>query len=595
MASVPLQTVMAPLERDELSILDSVVAEYDREQLLWSSGYLAGMAAAGVAERLPGATQPSAVVTTLVWSIFYATETGNSRRIAVALAERSRESGLAVELHDIRDYRPKTLSKVDNALFVIATHGIGEAPDGSELFFEYWFSKKAPHLQNLNYSILALGDSSYADFCEMGKRLDTRLQELGAKIVVERVDCDLDFDASAADWTDQVVSHAGAQSETLASTCTPYLRPVHKVELFTRERPFNAEILTNQRITGHGSSKDVRHIEISLDESGLSYLPGDSLGVVPQNPPELVEALLDLLNFNGAEEVAVEGKSMALSDALTRHKEITGLNRPFLKVVASEHEKLQEIINDRDKITELFKTWQVIDIVARYPKSWQAQTFVDSLRKLTPRLYSIASSLDANPDEAHLTVGVVRYTQFGRAHWGSASSYLTSGAAKVPVYIEQNDHFRLPVDGDTPIIMVGAGTGVAPYRAFVEHRKEHGQKGDNWLIFGERNFSSDFLYQLEWLRYRKEGFLNRIDVAFSRDQSEKVYVQNRILQQAKRIHAWLERGAHIYVCGDAERMAADVNQALLSVLQSEGGLNSEQSAQYLNELKSTHRYQRDVY
>jgi sulfite reductase (NADPH) flavoprotein alpha-component len=594
-ASVPLQKVTVPLDRNHLSVLDSAVAEYDREQLLWSSGYLAGMAAFGVAERLPVATQPTAMAGTSVWSIFYATETGNSRRIAVALAERSRESGLAVELHDLREYRPKALSKIENALFVIATHGIGEAPDGSELFFEYWFSKKAPSLQNLNYSILALGDSSYADFCEMGKRLDTRLQELGAKAVVERVDCDLDFDASAANWTDQVVSHAVAESDTAALNSAPYLRPVSKVALFTRERPFDAEILTRQRITGHGSSKDVRHIEISLEGSGLSYLPGDSLGVVPQNPPELVEALLESLDLDGTEEVAVEGKSIALSDALTRHKEITGLNRPFLEGVASEHQKLHEIVNNRDKISELFKTWQVIDIVTRYPKSWQAQTFVDSLRKLTPRLYSIASSLDANPDEAHLTVGVVRYTQFGRPHWGSASSYLTSGAEEVPVYIEQNDHFRLPADGDTPIIMVGAGTGVAPYRAFVEHRKENGHNGDNWLIFGERNFSSDFLYQLEWLRYRKAGLLNRIDVAFSRDQSEKVYVQHQILQQAKQVHAWLERGAHIYVCGDAERMAADVNQALLSVLQSEGGLSGERSAQYLSELKSAHRYQRDVY
>ena len=595
MASVPLQTVTAPLERDQLSILDAAVAEYDQEQLLWSSGYLAGMAAVQASGRQPAATQSMAVVASSVWSIFYATETGNSRRIAVALAERSRESGLAVELHDIRDYRPKALSKIENALFVIATHGIGEAPDGSELFFEYWFSKKAPRLQNLNYSILALGDSSYADFCEMGKRLDTRFLELGAQVVVERVDCDLDFDAFATNWTDQVVSHAVAKLDTAASSSIPYLRPVSKVELFTRERPFDAEILADQMITGHGSSKDVRHIEISLEGSGLSYLPGDSLGVVPQNPPELVEALLDSLDFDGTEEVAIEGKSIALSDALTRHKEITVLNRPFLEGVASEHEKLQEIVNDRDKLTKLFKTWQVIDIVNRYPTAWQAQTFVDSLRKLTPRLYSIASSLDVNPDEAHLTVGIVRYTQFGRPHWGAASSYLTSGAAEVPVYIEQNDHFRLPADGNTPIIMVGAGTGVAPYRAFLEHRKEHGHEGDNWLIFGERNFSSDFLYQLEWLRYRKEGFLNRIDVAFSRDQSEKVYVQQQILQQAKQIHAWLERGAHIYVCGDAERMAADVNQALLSVLQSEGGLSVERSAQYLGELKSAHRYQRDVY
>ena len=594
MASVSLQTVAPPLESDKLSILDSAVAGYDREQLLWSSGYLAGIAALQSSERQPAA-QPAAMAVTSVWSIFYATETGNSRRVAAALAERSRESGLAVELHDIRDYRPKALGKVDNALFVIATHGIGEAPDGSELFFEYWFAKKAPRLENLKYSILALGDSSYADFCEMGKQFDNRLKELGAKAVAERVDCDLDFDSSAAAWSKQIVSFAAAQTDTLISNSTPYLRPVNQVAVYTRERPFNAEILTKHRITGQGSTKDVRHIELSLEGSGLSYLPGDSLGVVPQNPPELAEALLDLLKLDGAEEVVVEGKSIALSDALTLHKEITGLNRPFLEAVASDHGKLQEIVGDRDKLTELCRTWQLIDIVTRYPRAWQAQAFVDSLRKLTPRLYSIASSLDANPEEAHLTVGVVRYTQFGRPHWGAASSYLIGGAEEVPIYIEPNDHFRLPVDGDTPIIMIAAGTGVAPYRAFVEHRKEYGHKGDNWLIFGDRNLSSDFLYQLEWLRYRKEGFLNRIDAAFSRDQSRKVYVQTRITQKAKQIYAWLERGAHIYVCGDAERMAADVNQALHAVLQSAGGLNDERAAQYLSEMKSARRYQRDVY
>jgi len=583
-----------PLESDKLSILDSAVAGYDREQLLWSSGYLAGIATLQASER-QAAAQPAAMAAASVWSIFYATETGNSRRVAAALAERSRESGLTVELYDIRDYRPKALAKLDNALFVIATHGIGEAPNGSELFFEYWFAKKAPRLENLNYSILALGDSSYADFCEIGKRFDNRLQELGAKAVADRVDCDLDFDSFAAAWSEQVVGYAAAQTDTVIPNSTPYLRPVNQVVAITREQPFKAEILTKQRITGHGSTKDVRHIELSLEGSGLSYLPGDSLGVVPQNPPELAEALLDLLKLDGAEEVVVDGKSIALSDALTRRKEITGLNRPFLEAVASDHGKLQEIVEDRDKLTELFKTWQLIDIVARYPRAWQAQAFVDSLRKLTPRLYSIASSLDANPEEAHLTVGVVCYTQFGRPHWGAASSYLIGGAEEVPIYIEPNHHFRLPVDGDTPIIMIGAGTGVAPYRAFVEHRKEHGHKGDNWLIFGDRNLSSDFLYQLEWLRYRKEGLLNRIDAAFSRDQSQKVYVQTRITQQAKQIYAWLERGAHIYVCGDAERMAVDVNQALHAVLQSAGGLNDEGAAQYLSEMKAARRYQRDVY
>jgi sulfite reductase (NADPH) flavoprotein alpha-component len=316
---------------------------------------------------------------------------------------------------------------------------------------------------------------------------------------------------------------------------------------------------------------------------------------MPQNPPELVDRLLDMLKLDGAEDVAVDGKTLTLATALTEHREITVLNRPFLETMISQHENLQLIIADRDRLARFFKSRQVIDVVADYPRAWQAQEFVDALRKLTPRLYSIASGPDTNPHEAHLTVAVVRYEQFGRSHWGAASNYLTSGAPHVPVYLEANDRFRLPADGDTPIIMIGAGTGIAPYRAFVEQRREHGQRGDNWLVFGDRNLSTDFLYQIEWLRYRRDGTLKHLDVAFSRDQQSKVYVQHRILEQAKRVYSWLERGAHIYVCGDADRMAVDVNDALLTVLGSEGGRSGERAAEYLNELKSARRYQRDVY
>ena len=595
MATVPTQLVAQPLGTDGLHELQSAVADYDREQLLWSSGYLAGMAAGRVAEYVPVAIQSHVAANKTTWFIFYATETGNCRRVAESLAERSRSAGLDIELHDLRDYRPKSLTKVENALFVIATHGIGEAPDGSELFFEYWMSNRAPRLENLNFSILSLGDSSYADFCEMGRVLDDRLRELGANAVVDRVDCDLDYDSLAIEWSDAVVGHAKILFNTEQAPRTPHLRPVSIAPGVSRNKPFAAEILVNQKITGKGSSKDVRHIEMSLEKSDLAYLPGDSLGVVPQNPPELVDRLLDMLKLDGAHEVTISGRSIALAAALTEHKEITVLNRPFLEAVAVGHGKLNAILADRSKLAEFFNSRQVIDVIGDYPRLWQAQEFIDALRKLTPRLYSIASGPDSNPDEAHLTVAVVRYTQFGRAHWGSASNFLTGGAEQIPVYIEPNDHFRLPSSGDTPIIMIGAGTGIAPYRAFVEHRREHGQRGDNWLVFGDRNLATDFLYQIEWLRYRKDGTLKHLDVAFSRDQQDKVYVQHRILEQGKRLYSWLERGAHIYICGDATRMAVGVNDALLAVLGSEGGLSAEGAAEYLSEMKSGHRYQRDVY
>ncbi len=595
MATNPQTIALPPVQAEKLDALQSAVAGYDSEQLTWASGYLAGMAAVREVEQLSPVVQPVAAAATSTWSIFFATETGSSRRVAELLAEQSRQAGLVVELHDLHDYRPRALSKVENALFVVATHGIGEAPDGTEIFFEYWLSDKAPRLEALNYSILALGDSSYVDFCEMGRTLDKRLQQLGATAVVDRVDCDLDFESAATDWALQVVERAATISGTAAIPQIAPLRAVSATPIVSRDNPFVAELLANQKITGRGSSKDVRHIELNLEGSGMNYLPGDSLGINPQNPPELVESLLESLRLDGGQDVIVDDQTLALSDALIQHKEITVLSRPFLDAVAAEDPDLQKIVGDRNKLTELIKTHQVIDVVGDFRKTWQAQEFIDALRKLTPRLYSIASSPATNPDEAHLTVAVVRYEQFGRSHWGSASNFLTSGSESVPVYVEPNDRFRLPPDGDTPVIMVGAGTGVAPYRAFVEHRREHGHSGDNWLIFGDRNFSSDFLYQIEWLRYRKEGSLQHLDVAFSRDQQHKVYVQHRILEQAKRIYSWLERGAHIYVCGDAERMAVDVNQALLAVLQNEGGMNDERAAHYLAELKAAHRYQRDVY
>jgi sulfite reductase (NADPH) flavoprotein alpha-component len=596
LAAVPNPKVAPPLPSDNLQALRAVVADFDYDQLLWASGYLAGLARATVVGAIP-AEQPERAAATDTWTVFYATETGNSRRIAEALAERAQAAGLAVELQDLRDYRPKALGKVSTALFIVATHGIGEAPDGTEIFFDFWRGERAPRLEQLNYSILALGDSSYADFCAMGQILDERLRALGARPVVDRIDCDLDFESPAAEWTGRVIEHAAETAKQLAAPAVKpaRLHAVPSVPVPSRDRPFAAEILLNQPITGRGSDKDVRHIELNLESSGLAYLPGDSLGILPQNPPQLVEALLRVVNLDGASEVTVNGEPMNLALALTEHKEITVVSRPLLETVAHRHEALWEILSDRDRLTAFFNTRQIIDLFADYPKPWDAQELVDSLRRLTPRLYSIASSPDANPDEAHLTVAVVRYEDFGRPHWGAASNFLIGGATEVPVFLEANERFRLPADGDVPIVMVGAGTGVAPYRAFVEHRLEHGHKGDNWLVFGERRFACDFLYQLEWLRYRRDGVLTRMDVAFSRDQKEKVYVQHRLREQSRSLYDWLERGAHFYVCGDASRMAGDVHQALLDVVAQEGGMSKDRALEYVNELKQARRYQRDVY
>lgn len=576
MAALPQEIQIPTVSADDLQALRQVVEKFDRSQLIWSSGYLAGLAG----NTAPLAAVPNVAPTTDTWHVFYATETGNSRAVAEQVVQRAKAAGCPAELHDLNATRPKLLKSVRRALFVLATHGIGEAPEGSEAFFDYWLGDKAPALEHLQYSILALGDSSYADFCEMGRVFDARLEALGATAIAERVDCDLDFQPLADAWVEDVVDKAQVDSGQVVAAPTPQLSAVPGNQSFDRQRPFAAEVAVQQPITGRGSSKQVLHIELDIEGSGLSYLPGDSLGVWPQNPPQVVAAV--------AEATGLEAEVLA-------NKEITALSRPILDAVARQHPALQEIIGDRARFAEFLATRQLLDVALDYPVDWQQPEYVDALRKLLPRSYSIASSPDANPDEAHLTVAVVDYEKFGRQHWGAASNFLAGDIGEVPVFVESNRNFRLPDDGDTPIIMIGAGTGVAPYRAFIEHRREHGHRGDNWLFFGDRNIASDFLYQLEWLRHRKDGLLTNLDVAFSRDQAEKIYVQHRLLEQGRQIYAWLERGAHLYVCGDANHMAGDVHAALLALIEQQSDGNAESAEAYLQELKQSQRYQRDVY
>ena len=605
MASVPQDAIAPTVSAEDLTALQQTVAHFDREQLIWSSGFLAGLAGSTAPQAFLGdirsATAANVAVSTRAstqadtWHVFYATETGNSRHIAEQLAADAAAVGLQTEVQDLRDVRPKVLKNVENAVFVLATHGLGEPPEGSEPFFEFWMSDKAPRLEHLSFSVLALGDSSYADFCEMGRVFDARLQELGASAVVDRAECDLDFELPSQAWTRQVVEHAQKTATVIEAPRSPHLSAVPTSPAFTKQQPFSSEILIRQAITGRGSSKDVRHIELDLEGSGLVYQPGDSLGVVPTNPPQLVDALLTATAFKGDEPVDINGNSTSLRDAFLHDKEITALSRPILDTVAKSHPMLETILADREQFSNYLETRQLIDLVQEFRVDWQPQQLVDSLRRLTPRLYSIASSPDANPDEAHLTVAVVDYEKYGRQHWGTTSNFLIGDTTHAPVYVEPNDHFRLPTDGDTPIIMVGAGTGVAPYRAFVEHRREHGHSGKNWLVFGDRNIASDFLYQLEWLRYRKEGTLANLDVAFSRDQDAKLYVQHRLLENGARIYDWLEHGAHFYVCGDSKHMAVDVHDVLLAIVQKQGGLTEDDACEYVNELKRTRRYQRDVY
>lgn len=589
MAAAEKEIITPVVSSPELTALQGVARLFDRDQLLWSSGFLAGLA------ESRANVVPLGHARSDEWHVFYATETGNSRRVAERLAADGTAAGLSTVVLDLRDVRPKVLRNISNAVFVVATHGVGEAPEGSEPFFEFWLSEKAPRLETLQFSVLALGDSSYADFCEIGRRLDARLRDLGATAVVDRVDCDLDFEKPAEGWRKRILEQAGKPVSSTDPVHAAHLSAVPAQPVYSRERPFKADILARQSITGRGSTKDVRHIELDLEGSGLDYQPGDSIGVLSANPPQLVDALLRATGLDEDVTIDVDGESTTLRQALTNDSEITVLSRPILDAVAESHPRLRAILESRDRFSKYLETHQLIDLVNEYPRDWKPQELVDALRRLTPRLYSIASSPDANPGEVHLTVAVVNYDAYGRQHWGSASNFLAGDATSAPVYVEPNDHFRLPADGNTSIIMIAAGTGVAPFRSFVEHRRERGSRGKNWLFFGERNFSSDFLYQLEWLRYRKEGVLHNLDVAFSRDQQDKIYVQHRLLEKGADVFDWLENGAHFYVCGDMKTMAPDVGRALHSIIQEHGGVSADRAREYIDDLKRAGRYQRDVY
>jgi sulfite reductase (NADPH) flavoprotein alpha-component len=590
-------SITPPLDADQTDSLHQLLGGLPADQLLWVSGYIAGLAASGGGAAL-SAVEAAKPKTAEALTILYGSQTGNGLAIAEALAARARNDGYAANLQNLADFRAKNLKREHQAVVIVSTHGEGEPPDDAELFHEFLLSGKTGDLAQLRYSVLALGDSSYVNYCQTGREIDAKLAALGAERVEPLVECDLDYEDDAARWSEAVVSRL---PELLQASAIPQLHAVKSGAAHDRHNPFQAEVLVNQKITGAGSTKDVRHVELSLEGSGLVYEPGDSLAVIVENPPQLVEQLIDVLDLDPSVEVEAGARTVLLGEALTKDLEITASNVNFLRAWAdlSGSGELQALLepDQKEQLSRFIGEHQVIDIIRRYPASTGAQEFVSNLRKLSPRSYSIASSMAANPDEVHLTVAAVQYEAFGSTHWGAASTHLADRVQEgetMNIFVESNPRFRLPGD-DVPIIMIGPGTGVAPFRAFVEERAERGASGDNWLIFGNRTFADDFLYQLEWQRHLKQGHLQRLDVAFSRDQEEKVYVQERIRENAADVYAWLERGASIYVCGDAKNMAADVDDALADVITEQSGVDHDAARLQLKELRREGRYQRDVY
>ena len=608
-ANTVVSLPLGPLDPERSELLRRVVDGLEPASLQWLSGFASGVAyARGQVDpvRHEGSSSTAAVAarpeSAARLAIVYGSQTGNGKRIAERLGRAAEAAGLAVRVFAARDYPLKDLAGERLLTVVISTHGDGDPPDDARGFVEHITGKRAPKLDGLAYSVLALGDSSYPKFCETGRQVDERLAALGARRLLPRVDCDVDFERLAAPWLDQVVTGArDAVGGPQVATVTR-LRSVPTAPLYDREQPFEARVVANQRITGSAGSKDVRHIEISLEGSGLKYKPGDALGVWHENPPLVVDAVLGALRLPGESPVALDGVTRTLREWLAREREITRLTRPFLARHAqiSGSAELLAVLEpgNEDRLRRTLKDLQLTDVLNAYPADWEGEAFVAALRPLVPRLYSIASAQDAVGDEVHVTVAVVDYENDGQRRLGAASGHLaglTGDEATVRVFIEQNERFRLPTDPSRDVIMIGPGTGVAPYRGFLQQRESQGATGRNWLVFGARHFGSEFLYQVEWQDALRKGLLHRMDVAFSRDSTPRAYVQDRLREAGKDLFAWLEGGAHLYVCGDAEHMAPDVHEALVDIIAAHGGVERDAAESYLRRLADDRRYLRDVY
>ena len=585
---------MTPIPADLTAALDSL----SPLQLAWLSGYCWARADGGALPTVAATDATSAASAEpapppLAVTVLSASQTGHAREVADKLHAALAEQGINAKRISAADYKPKTIADEQVLLLVTSTQGEGEPPEEALSLHRLLFGKKAPPLPALRFAVCGLGDSSYPDFCQAGKDFDTRLAELGGERLAPRADCDVDYQATAAAWIADLVPRLAAlqpaapRTPTAAAPATP--------AAYDRDHPFTAPLLARQKITGRHSTKDVRHIELDLAGSGINYQAGDALGVWCENDPARVDAILAALKLDGV--TVIDGKT--LREQLIREREISQNTPQFVQGYAALAKSADLDAEIATHGAAPYAANTPLDaIVARYPAAITAEQLLTLLRPLTPRLYSIASAPEEVGEEVHLTVGVLHYKHDGKAYSGAASGYLgerlpEDGVARV--FVEPNPNFRLPDDPQAAIIMIGNGTGIAPFRAFMQARVAREAPGKNWLVFGNPHFTEDFLYQTEWQGWQKDGFLHRYSLAWSRDQAEKVYVQDKLREEAASVWQWLKDGAYVYVCGDAARMAKDVERALLDIIAGEGGMDADAAADYLDELRQARRYQRDVY
>ncbi|MCT2536929.1 assimilatory sulfite reductase (NADPH) flavoprotein subunit [Aquibacillus koreensis] len=611
-----LQVMNSPFTGEQIELLNRLLPTLSDNQKVWLSGYIAAGSITSnnqISTAIQATIQSdetdvtSDQLTTREITILYATDTGNSQALAEEFGQKLESQSFKVTVRMMDDFKPKQLKNVQDLFIVTSTHGDGDPPDNALSFYEFICSNKAPKLEDVRFSVLALGDSSYEYFCQTGKQFDERLAELGAERLHPRVDCDLDYEELAEGWFDAILSKVTEKStvnnqrpSTSSNKEMDGDQPSH-----SKKHPFRAKILENLVLNGRGSNKETRHIELDIEGSNLTFEPGDSLGIIPENDPDLVMNIIEETGWNPDESVPVSksGDVLSLREALTTTFEITTLTIPLLEKAAelSTNETLKQMVltQNKENLLAYMNGRDLLDLIRDFgPWKVTAVDFIKILRKIPARLYSIASSSKANPDEVHLTIGTVRYQTHSRDRVGVCSGQFAERLEPgdyVPIYVQKNNNFRLPSNPETPIIMVGAGTGVATYRAFLEECEEQASTCKTWLFFGEQHFLTDFLYQVEWNKWLKEGVLSKMDVAFSRDHEEKVYVQNRMLEKKKELYQWLEQGANLYVCGDEKNMAKDVQKVLLSIIETEGNKTAQEAEAYLSEMRKNKRYQRDVY
>ena len=581
MQTAPLLPSTAPFPEEQIAALNRVISVTTVEQRAWLSGYLAGLQAANDPQAVAPAAPP---VRRAPLTILFGTESGNTEALAAQVRKTAAKLGFAPKVVDMADITPAQAAAAENLLILASTWGEGDPPQRAVDFYEALLADDAPRFEQTRFAVLALGDRAYARFCEIGRRIDERLAALGGARIAERIECDLDFETPATGWIDTTLERLNAE----AGNAEPHASVIHVdfartgLDAPTRVRPFEAEITEHIRLSGSRSSSDTHHVSVSLEGSSIAYEPGDSLGIVPGNDPALVDAVMRAAGLPGDD---------ALRAALTDRLDITTLTTQQVDDFARE-----------TKTPPAPAGWatgrQIIDLLETAPNALTAQQLTTLLRPLPPRYYSIASSRKAVGDEAHLLVAGLRYTAFGRQRAGVASVDITTRhreGDRLKLFLRPNPHFRLPSDSDRPIIMVGPGTGLAPFRGFLQEREATGAGGRNWLVFGHRNYTHDFLYQLELQDWLKSSLLTRLDVAFSRDQPAKRYVQHALWDARGKLYAWLKDGAALYVCGDANAMAKDVHAMLLRILADQGGQSDTAAKTELDAIRRDGRYLRDVY